>query len=311
MLTRGSSLSAEKMPNRRGVIFGNSSLYAFYRFYQVEVPRFSDVGDVLAAGGGGAPDSGGVGASRGIPHSRPQWVFSFPSSVVKRQACLEREEREPTAWEQVNAVVNSCLAFLRNDQDSVHFEESCRRRIGTGGYVLYTLDKVVSTCIKHLHSMFVDLTTNELLASYALHVERTGSSEAGYRNHCIALLQTGRQSVYRMETAGGALRFWLVGNAAELWISGEEMPGSEEFARISRDFLLAQQPVAPLAERAEEGKRGRSEGSSTTGNSEFDALCEEESEDGMEGKRVKVKRAKGSRRRKREDEEWDSHCGVC
>ena len=75
---------------------------------------------------------------------------------------------------------------------------------------------------------------------------------------------------------------------------------------FSRDFLLAQQPVAVMAERAEEGKRGRSEGSST-GNSEFDALCEEESEDGVEGKRVKVKRTKGTRRRKREDEEWDSH----
>lgn len=231
-------------------------------------------------------------------------------SVAKRQACLEGAEgaraAEPTVWEQVNEVVNSCLLFLRNDQDSVHFEESCRRQIGTGGYVLYTLDKVVSTCIKHLHSMFVDLTTNELLASYALHLERTGSSEAGYRNHCIALLQTGRQSVYRVETVDGSVRFWLVGNAAELRISGEEMSGMEEFARISRDFLLAQQPVAVMAERAEEGKRGRSEGSST-GNSEFDALCEEESEDGVEGKRVKVKRTKGTRRRKREDEEWDSH----
>lgn len=214
--------------------------------------------------------------------------------------------REPTVWEQVNEVVNSCLAFLRNDQDSTHFEEACRRQIGTGGYVLYTLDKVVSTCIKHLHSMFVDLTTNELLSSYALHIERTGSSEVGYRNHCIALLQTGRQSVYRIETVDGLLRFWLVGNAVELQTTAETMVGSEEFARMSRDFLLAQQPVAALAERVEEGKRGRSEGSST-GNSEFDAMCEEESEEGMEGKRAKVKRPKGTRRRKREDEEWDSH----
>ena len=75
-------------------------------------------------------------------------------SVAKRQACLEGAEgaraAEPTVWEQVNEVVNSCLLFLRNDQDSVHFEESCRRQIGTGGYVLYTLDKVVTDCFEQI-----------------------------------------------------------------------------------------------------------------------------------------------------------------
>ena len=208
VLARISSLTAEKMPNRRDVIFGNSSLYAFYRFYQVVYSRFQEVVELI------------LEASQ----HRDEFHIAAPT---KRQACLEGAEgaraAEPTVWEQVNEVVNSCLLFLRNDQDSVHFEESCRRQIGTGGYVLYTLDKVVSTCIKHLHSMFVDLTTNELLASYALHLERTGSSEAGYRNHCIALLQTGRQSVYRVETVDGSVRFWLVGNAAELRISGEEL----------------------------------------------------------------------------------------
>ena len=64
VLARISSLTAEKMPNRRDVIFGNSSLYAFYRFYQVEFPRFSDVGGVFAVPGSGGAHSGGFAASR-------------------------------------------------------------------------------------------------------------------------------------------------------------------------------------------------------------------------------------------------------
>ena len=83
--------------------------------------------------------------------------------LVQREAHVVPPTSANKIYEEVNSLVNICLQFLRNEVDSLHFEEYCRHHVGAGGFVLYTMDKVISSCVKHLHSIFADFTTNEHL----------------------------------------------------------------------------------------------------------------------------------------------------
>lgn len=227
--------------------------------------------------------------------------------LVQREAHVVPPTSASKIYEEVNNLVNICLQFLRNEVDSLHFEEYCRHHVGAGGFVLYTMDKVISSCVKHLHSIFADFTTNELVASFACHREQELSGDS-YRDRCIHILQNVHQVLYRVENEKGELKMWMVGNAVELMPSTQDVGSNEEFNRIARDFLLIKQPVGGNDGRKNEGKRSRSD-SLSLGSLEVDALEDDDSESVDEGaKRIKVsRRQRIVRRKNQDDDEWDSH----
>lgn len=71
--------------------------------------------------------------------------------------------------ERFNRMINHIILLIRNDEDSVGFEEASRQLVGAGGYILYTADKVISSCFKHIHSLFTENINNEIIVILRLY----------------------------------------------------------------------------------------------------------------------------------------------
>lgn len=89
---------------------------------------------------------------------------------MKREANME-ESKEESKEERLNHLMNHVLLFLRGEEDSIQFESHSRHLIGAGGYVLYTIDKVVGNCLKSVHNMFSDVVNNDVIVGVSLGVK--------------------------------------------------------------------------------------------------------------------------------------------
>ena len=65
--------------------------------------------------------------------------------------------------QRFSLILNHTILFLRNEEDSNVYEDSVRDLVGAGGYVLYTVDKVLSLCFKHIHNLFTEIINNDLI----------------------------------------------------------------------------------------------------------------------------------------------------
>lgn len=101
------------------------------------------------------------------------------------------EEQEESADRRLNHLLNHVLLFLRGEEDGIQFESGCRELIGAGGYVLYTVDKVVTNCLKGIHNLFSDTMSNDVVVSVGSRVEcrpvMSSSSSAQRHLHSTVL----------------------------------------------------------------------------------------------------------------------------
>ena len=81
------------------------------------------------------------------------------------------ESKEESKEERLSHLMNHVLLFLRGEEDSIQFESNSRHLIGAGGYVLYTMDKVVGSCLKSVHNMFSDVVNNDVIVSVGVGIE--------------------------------------------------------------------------------------------------------------------------------------------
>lgn len=77
-----------------------------------------------------------------------------------------------SADSRLNHLLNHVLLLLRGEEDGIQFESGCRELIGAGGYVLYTVDKVVVNCLKGIHNLFSDSMSNDVVVVAAGRVDR-------------------------------------------------------------------------------------------------------------------------------------------
>ena len=68
-----------------------------------------------------------------------------------------------TPTERLQRILGAIVLLIRGEMDNTLFEEECHQVVGAGGYVLYTVDKVILSCLKHLHTAFTEPLCNELL----------------------------------------------------------------------------------------------------------------------------------------------------
>ena len=83
-----------------------------------------------------------------------------------REAHIDCNEVILSPTERFQRILASSIMLIRGEIDNSSFEEECHQIVGAGGYVLYTVDKVVVSCLKHLHAAFTETLCNELLVSY-------------------------------------------------------------------------------------------------------------------------------------------------
>jgi hypothetical protein len=80
------------------------------------------------------------------------------SSHVRVSVC-RRRCRCAAVYAQFQAVL---IALLDASIDASKFEDECRRLLGTGAYLLFTLDKVIAQVVRQLNVMVADPLTTKL-----------------------------------------------------------------------------------------------------------------------------------------------------
>ena len=89
--------------------------------------------------------------------------------LVKRIAQIKETQSFISADERFNRILNHIIFFIRNEEESIVFEENCRQLVGVRGYILYTVDKIISSCFKHIHSSFAESINNEIVVYFLFH----------------------------------------------------------------------------------------------------------------------------------------------
>ena len=83
--------------------------------------------------------------------------------IVVREAHMNYPDVNLSATERLQQILGSVIMLVRGEIDNPMFEEECHQLVGAGGYVLYTVDKVLLSCLKHLHTAFTEPLCNELI----------------------------------------------------------------------------------------------------------------------------------------------------
>lgn len=80
-----------------------------------------------------------------------------------REAHIDYHQVNLSSTERLQRLLGAVILLIRGEIDNTVFEEECHQLVGAGGYVLYTVDKVVISCLKHLHTAFSEPLCNDLL----------------------------------------------------------------------------------------------------------------------------------------------------
>ena len=261
-------------------LFCNNSIYVFYRYYQLIYSRLCEISRLCEAA---------------YDHRNEFQI----SHTVKREASVKEERPTMSVSQRFNLILNHTILFLRNEEDSNVYEDTVRDLVGAGGYVLYTADKVLSLCLKHIHNLFNEIINNDIIASFAFYEEhRDQSSLDSYRTHVIRLLGNYHLALYKLHFMNGDVEMWLVGNSNDLQQNEETFVSSEEFSKFARDFLSVQSPS---------GKARNEQLFDEVSADEMEEV-EEESDEGYEEIKKKnnhSRKRRGNRRRNQEDAEWN------
>ncbi|GAA5903408.1 uncharacterized protein JCM6883_004995 [Sporobolomyces salmoneus] len=238
-----SSLAERKAWN----MFSNSTLYAFIRFFQVLYHRLTLLRNSAV--------------SLALPPPpQPITVSHVPSLSLSLSLAPANGERWTASAEYYyQRALSLCEKFFEGELDQPAFEDSIRRILASQGYMLFTIDKLVTGMIKQVQAALVDPKTKELLSLLRqdrAHPERsTHSQQLAYRQHAESALGSD-ENLYRLEwiPATKTLSFQLVGKDT---VGPEDIPAMErEWAKYVEAYIhqertpgLPSDPVAPFLSR--------------------------------------------------------------
>ncbi len=69
----------------------------------------------------------------------------------------------PSKLERHIYLMDALIQLLRGELTNQLFENRCRQLVGTNGYMLYTVDRVVSGCVRHLQTIMNDVMATQLV----------------------------------------------------------------------------------------------------------------------------------------------------
>ena len=83
---------------------------------------------------------------------------------MERAIDTQREAAEgPSKLQRHIDLMDALIQLLRGELSNQQFEQRCRETVGTSGYMLYTADRVVNACVRHLHAILGDAVATRLV----------------------------------------------------------------------------------------------------------------------------------------------------
>ncbi|GAA5953221.1 hypothetical protein JCM3765_007446 [Sporobolomyces pararoseus] len=238
-----SSLGERKTWN----MFANSILYGFIRFFQVLYHRLTLLRNSAV--------------SLALPPPpQPITPSQVPSLSLSLSLAPANGERWTASAEYYyQRALSLCEKFFEGELDQPAFEDSIRRILASQGYMLFTVDKLVTALIKQVQAALADSKTKELLSLLRqdrAHPERsTHSQQLAYRQHAESALGSD-ENLYRLEWVPStrSLGFQLVGKDT---VGPEDVPAmEEEWAKYVDAYIhqertpgLPSDPVSPFLSR--------------------------------------------------------------
>ena len=133
------------IPATRDVVFGGNNLYVFYRLYQLIYTRLQQCFTLCQT---------------------DLYTESNMTAHAVERALGEKKEEDsasPTAVDRNVELMDAMIHLLRGELTNQGFEQKCRQVLGTSGYFLYTIDRVVTGCLRQIQNMMSDAMNVQLI----------------------------------------------------------------------------------------------------------------------------------------------------
>ena len=133
------------IPATTDVIFGGNNLYVFYRLYQLIYTRLQQC--------------------FALCQTDLYTESNMTAHAVERALGEKKEEgsASPTAVDRNVELMDAMIHLLRGELTNQGFEQKCRQVLGTSGYFLYTMDRVVTGCLRQIQNMMGDAMNVQLI----------------------------------------------------------------------------------------------------------------------------------------------------
>ncbi|GAA6060761.1 hypothetical protein JCM10212_006741 [Sporobolomyces blumeae] len=228
-------------------LFANSTLYVLLRYFQVLYHRLTLLRNstvTLAL----------------PPPPEPITPAHVPSLSLSLSLAPANGERwTATAEYYYQRALALCEKFFEGELDQPAFEDSIRKILATQGYMLFTMDKLVTSIVRQAQSIVADSKSKELLdllRQDRAHPERsTHSQQLAYRQHAESALGSD-ENLYRLEWVPETrtLSFQLVGKDT---VGPEDVPALEKewakyvdaYVKHDRTPGLSTEPTMPFLPR--------------------------------------------------------------
>lgn len=125
-------------------MLGSNTMYVFYRLYCLLYARLQK--------------------SRELCATELYTEQTMTTCVIERAVEESKESpATPASWQRFVSLMDTLIQLLRGELTNQQFEQGCRSILGTGGYFLYTMDRVVAGCIRQIQSMLNETVSLEVI----------------------------------------------------------------------------------------------------------------------------------------------------
>eukprot|EP00501_MAST-03F_sp_TOSAG23-6_P000098 GSMAST32.ASY1.ANO1.100.1 assembled CDS len=171
-------------PHRRSV-YGNSTLYLFVRLYYVLYDRISKAKQLC---------------SEQRKNSR-NFVL-HPIEEVKSEKWLL--EHKKNSYSDYTSFLTSVCNLLDGTIGTTEFEGTLKNTMGSGSFVLFTVDKLIQSTLKQLHSLATgEKQSNEIELARSEGITSPYNSNESYRAAASRLLENQEEDAYRLDITDG------------------------------------------------------------------------------------------------------------
>ena len=131
------------LPANTEMMLGSNTLYVFYRLYCLLYSRLQKSKELCA-----------------------QELYTeekMTAHAVERAVEDLKDTSSPSACQRFVSLMDSIIQLLRGELTNQQFEHTCREILGTSGYFLFTLDRVVTGCVRQVQSMLNETVSLEVI----------------------------------------------------------------------------------------------------------------------------------------------------
>ncbi|KAJ8327725.1 hypothetical protein QVD99_003749 [Batrachochytrium dendrobatidis] len=162
--------------------YANTNIYAFFRLYQMlfsRLQKMKELSDELD----------------GLPTRSEMYNFIALELGLQKELGSGYSE-----CDRYSELLKNIQAFSCNAMDAVDFEDRARNMFWTSGYLIFTVDRLISSIVKQMQLIISDPKSMDLISLFYRDHERPSTSsrqEAMYRLSAETLIQ--EENVYRLE----------------------------------------------------------------------------------------------------------------